>query len=184
MVFKVNGGIINNQTLTGSLRFFKMTGPFAWTVSDGSVNLPVTVSGGAIDKTTYFAVAPGKPVPNSAAEFAFQEITKQADVVLISLQPEPPPGQPPNPGATNEIQFAVSASAFGWGSNEPPYDLPPADKDADPAAAATQMTEAIQALGTKTVYVSGGAPNPETAPVTADVDMGSVTVTEVPFKLA
>ena len=44
MTFKVNGGIINNQTLTGSLRYFKMTGPFAWTVSDGSVNLPVVFS--------------------------------------------------------------------------------------------------------------------------------------------
>ena len=56
MTFKVIGGIINSQTLTGSLRYFKMTGPFAWTVSDGSVNLPVQVSGGAVTATTYFVV--------------------------------------------------------------------------------------------------------------------------------
>jgi hypothetical protein len=178
MTFKVNGGIINSQTLTGSLRFFKMTGPFAWTVSDGSVNLPVSVSGGPGPGTTsYFVVGPDKPVPNSAAALAFVELTKQCDVVLISCQPA-------LYGATTEIQFACSASAFGWGSDVPSYSVPPANMPEDPTAAAPQMQAAVQSLGNQTVYVSVGAPDPAAPPVTAVANLGAVTIVEVPFKLA
>ena len=124
MVFKVNGGIINSQTLTGGMRFFKIVGPFAWTVSDGSVNLPVQVTGGAVPATTYFVVGDGRPVPESAAEIALREICKQADIVVIGLVPGVN-------GTTTEIDIAVSASAFGWGSDYPPYDVPPANQDED-----------------------------------------------------
>lgn len=175
-VFRVNGGIINSQTLTGSLRFFKMVGPFAWTVSDGSVNLPVSVSGGETTATTYFVVGDNKPVPNSAADLAFREITKQCDVVQISLVPDPY-------GDTTEIHFACSASAFGWGSDEPGYSEPPADVGEDPAAAAPAMQAAVRSLGTVTVYVSVGSPDQAEPPVTDDVNMGTVTITEVPFVL-
>lgn len=177
MTMQVNGGIINSQTLTGSLRYFKMSGPFAWTVSDGSVNLPVQVSGGSVTATTYFVVGDGKPVPNSAAELALREISKQCDIVVISLQPD-------LYGLTTQIQFACSASAFGWGSNTPPYDVPPANQPEDPTAAATQMQAAVRALGNKTVYVSVGAPNQAATPVTATANLNTVTITEVPFKLA
>ena len=177
MTFKVNGGIINSQTLTGSLRFFKMTGPFAWTVSNGSVNLPVQVSGGAVTATTYFVVGNDKPVPNSAAAIALAEISKQADIVLISCQPS-------LYGATTEIQFACSASAFGWGSDTPPYSVPPANLPEDPTAAAPQMQAAVRALPNATVYVSVGAANQATPPVTAIANFSTVTITEVPFKLA
>lgn len=177
MVFRVNGGIINDQTLTGSLRFFKMTGPFAWTVSDGSVNLPVSVSGGDVTATTYFVVGDLRPVPNSAADLALQEISKQCGIVMISLQPD-------LYGDTEEIHFACSASAFGWGSDTPPYDVPPADQPEDMTAAAPQMEAAVQALGVKTVYVSVGAANQATPPVTANADLGTVTIVEVPFVLA
>ena len=173
MTFKVNGGIINSQTLTGSLRYFKMTGPFAWTVSDGSVNLPVQVSGGAVTATTYFVVGPDKPVPNSAAALAFVELTKQCDVTIISCQPA-------LYGGTTQIHFACSASAFGWGSDVPVYDAGPEDL----TAAAPAMQAAVQALGNKTVYVSVGAPNQAATPVTAVVNMNVVTIVEVPFKLA
>lgn len=177
MVFRVNGGIVNNQTLTGSLRFFKMVGPFAWTVSNGTVNLPVKVSGGDVTVDSYFVVGNGQPVPNSAAELALQEISKQCDIVQIALVPGPF-------GATTEIHFACSATAFGWGSNVPPYDVPPANLPEDLTAAAPQMQAAVQALGNKTVYVTVGAVNQSLPPVTATANLGAVTITEVPFRLA
>lgn len=177
MAFKVNGGIINQQTLTGSLRYFKMTGPFAWTVSNGSVNLPVSVSGGAVTATTYFVVGEDKPVPNSAAEYALQEISKQCGIVIISCQPA-------LYGDTTQIHFACSASAFGWGSDTPAYSVPPADAPEDLAAAAPAMQAAVRALGNKTVYVSVGSANQAATPVTATANLGTVTIVEVPFKLA
>lgn len=161
---RVNGGIINDQTLTGSLRYFKMVGPFAWTVSDGSVNLPVSVSGGAVTATTYFVVGNDKPVPNSAAEYALQEISKQCSIVIISCQPA-------LYGSITAIHFAISASAVGWGAN-------------DPATTAAEMQAAVRALGAKTVYVSVGAADQAAVPVTAVADLNTVTVVEVPFKLA
>lgn len=168
MVFKVNGGIINSQTLTGSLRFFKMAGPFAWTVSDGSVNLPVKVSGGEVTASSYFVVGDGKPVPNSAADLALSEISKKCDIVIIGIQPD-------LYGDTTSIQFAASASAFGWGADTMPE---------DPSTAAGLMQAAVRALGNKTVYVSVGAPDQSATPVTATANLGTVTITEVPFKLA
>jgi hypothetical protein len=171
MTTRVNGGIINSQTLTGSLRYFKMTGPFAWTVSDGSVNLPVSVSGGAVTATSYFVVGADAPVPDSAAALAFVELTKQCDVTIISCQPA-------LYGATTEIHFACSASAFGWGSDVP------ATGPEDLAAAAPAMQTAVRALGNKTVYVSVGTANQATAPVTAVANLATVTIVEVPFKLA
>jgi hypothetical protein len=173
MTLRVNGGIINSQTLTGSLRYFKMTGPFAWTVSDGSVNLPVLVAGGKVTATTYFVVGADKPVPNSAAALAFVELTKQCDVTIISCQPA-------LYGATTEIHFACSASAFGWGSDVPVYPAGPEDM----TAAAPAMQVAVRALGAKTVYVSVGAPDQAAVPVTAVANLATVTIVEVPFKLA
>jgi hypothetical protein len=175
--FKVNGGIINSQTLTGSLRYFKMTGPFAWTVSDGTVNLPVEVSGGKITATTYFVVGNNKPVPNSAAVLAFAELTKNCDVTIISCQPA-------LYGSTTEIHFACSASAFGWGSDTPPYDVPPANTPEDMTAAAPQMQAAVRALPSTTVYITTGSADSANIPVTATASFASVTVVEVPFKLA
>lgn len=154
MAFRVNGGIINSQTLTGGMRFFKIVGPFAWTVSDGSVNLPVSVTGGTTPTTTYFTVGNGKPVPNSAAELALKEISKQADIVLIGMVPS-------LAGATTEIDIAVSASSFGWGSDYPDYNTPPANANEEqlpttPTHAATEMQAAIRALPNATVYITTG----------------------------
>lgn len=177
MTTRVNGGIITSQTLAGSLRYFKMTGPFAWTVSDGSVNLPVSVSGGAIAATTYFVVGNDRPVPLSAAELALHELSKQCNITIISCQPA-------LYGATTQIHFACSASGFGWGSDTPNYSTPPANAVEDLTAAAPQMQAAVRALGAKTVYVSVGAANQATAPVTATADLNTVVLVEVPFKLA
>jgi hypothetical protein len=187
MVVRVNGGIINDQTLTGGLRFFKIVGPFAWTISDGTVNLPSSVSGGETTSTTYFQVGNGRPVPGSAAEIVLKEISKQADIVLIGLSPSAGAG-------TTELHIGLSASALGWGSDVPPYSVPPANADEQnlpttPTAAATQMQTAIQALSSATVYITAGTnpvppalPNTNT-PVTASASFAAVTVTEVSFSL-
>jgi hypothetical protein len=179
--FRVNGGIINDQTLTGGLRFFKITGPFAWTVSNGSVNLPVVFNGGDPVVTSYFVVGNNNPVPYSAAETVLLEISKQADIVLIGLLPA-------TYGGTTELHIAVSASAFGWGSDDPPYSVPPANADEKqlptvPTGAQVQMQAAIQALPDATVFVSVGAPNPLTIPVPVVVSFAACTVTEVSFSL-
>lgn len=163
MAIRVNGGIINSQTLTGSLRYFKLVGPFAWTVSNGSVNLPVRINGGDPITTTYFVVGDNQPVPGSAADLALQEISKQCDITIIGLKG--------NYGATTEVHIACSASAFGWGSS-------------GVTPAATEMQAAVAALGNKTVYVSVGAANPSTPPATAVANLAAVTITEVPFILA
>ncbi len=179
MVFRVNGGIINQQTLTGGMRFFKIVGPFAWTVSDGTVNLPPQVTGGAVTATTYFQVGDGFPVPNSAAELALKVVTEKADIIVIGLVPGVA-------GTTTEIDIAVSASAFGWGSDFPDYQVPPADTDEDqlpttPTHAATEMQAAIRALPDATVYITAGAQT--VPPVTATASFAAVTVTEVSFSL-
>jgi hypothetical protein len=183
MVVKVNGGIINNQTLTGGMRFFKIVGPFAWTVSDGTVNLPVSTTGGTSPVTTYFEVGDGKPVPNSAAELALRELSKQCDIVLIGLVPS-------LAGNTTEIDIGVSASAFGWGSDLPSYSTPPANADeqqlpTSPTNAAAAMQVAIRAIPNATVYVTAGSTPPlnQQTPVTATANFSTATVTEVSFSL-
>lgn len=178
---KVNGGILNDQSLTGGMRFFKIVGPFAWTVSDGTVTLPVSITGGATSTTTYFQVGNGKPVPNSAAEIALRTISSQANIVVIGLVPS-------LAGNTTEIDIAVSASAFGWGSDYPDYNTPPANTNEDqlpttPTHAATEMQAAIRALPTATVYITTGSSAQTNAPVTASANFSSVTVTEVSFSL-
>jgi len=186
MVVRVNGGIINDQTLTGGLRFFKIVGPFAWTMSNGSVNLPVSVVGGDTAVTTYFTVGNNRPVPNSAAEIVLREISKQADIVLIGLVPGP------TYDLTTGMDIALSASGLGWGSNVPAYDVPPANADeinlptsplGTNTPAATQMQAAIRTIPDATVYITVGAPNPITAPVPTNVSFAGVTVTEVSFSL-
>lgn len=181
MAFQVNGGIINDQTLTGGMRFFKITGPFAWTVSNGSVNLPVIFNGGDPLITSYFVVGNNRPVPNSAANIVLKEISKQADIVLIGLLPN-------TYGATTELHIAVSASAFGWGSNDPLQGVPPANADEKqlptvPTGAQVQMQAALVALPNATVYITVGAANPLTPPVSAVASFAACTVTEVSFSL-
>jgi hypothetical protein len=177
---RVNGGIVNQQTLTGGMRFFKIVGPFAWAVSDGTVNLNVFTTGGAVPVTTYFQVGAGDPVPLSAAELALQVVSQQADIIVIGFVPS-------LAGTTDEIDIAVSASAFGWGSDLPLYQVPPADADEEqlpttPTNAALEMQAAIQALGSITVP-AGGTPSQTTPPATAVVNMATVSVVEVSFSL-
>jgi hypothetical protein len=182
MAIRVNGGIVNNQTLTGGMRFFKIVGPFAWAISNGTVNLPVSVVGGESSVTTYFQVGNGRPVPLSAAEIVLKEVTKQSDIVLV--------GFVSGIGASStEMHIAVSASAFGWGSSLPDYNVPPANADeqqlpTSPTNAAVELQAAIRALPDATVYITAGVAAPQTAvPVTATASFAAVTVTEVSFSL-
>lgn len=176
MVVKVNGGIISDQTLTGKLRFFKMDGRFDWTISDGTVNLPVSFTGGSAGTTTYFVVGENRPIPNSAAEHALRVITEKCDVVQIGVIGVP--------GDDTSIHFACSASAFGWGSSTPGYSDGLADADEDPAAAAAEMQAAVRLLGSVVGYRSvGPAADPEATPVTFTSNMTTVTITEVDFQL-
>jgi hypothetical protein len=124
----------------------------------------VSVTGGAVPATSYFVVGNNRPVPNSAAEYALAEISKQCSIVIISCQPALYAG-------TTAIHFAISATAVGWGA-------------ADPLLTAAEMQAAVQALGNKTVYVSVGAANQAAVPVTAVANLATVAITEVPFKLA
>lgn len=181
MTTRVNGGIFNNQTLTGGMRFFKITGNFAWTVSDGTVNLDVSTTGGATPVTSYFVVGNGRPVPGSAAELVLAEISKQADIVLIGLAPA-------LGAATTELHIALSASGLGWGSDDPAYDAPPANADekqlpTTPTGAETQMQAAIQAMPAADVYITVGSADPTLTPVTNNVSFAGVTVEEVSFSL-
>ena len=181
MAIKVNGGIVNQQTLTGGMRFFKIVGPFAWAVSDGTVNLPVSVSGGATTATTYFQVGNGFPVPDSAAELVLRTLTAKADVVIVGFVPGVN-------GTSTEMDVAFSASAFGWGSDLPDYQTPPADQDEQqlpttPTNAAIEMQAAIQAMPNATVYITTGGTSQATAPVTATATFTAATVTEVSFSL-
>lgn len=183
MVTRVNGGIINQQTLTGGMRFFKIVGPFAWGVSDGTVNLPVSVVGGPsmATVTTYFQVGNGMPVPESAAELVMRTLTAQCDVVVMGFVPS-------QNGSATEMDIACSASAFGWGSDFPAYDVPPANADEDqlpttPTHAATEMQAAIRAMPNATVYITVGSADQTLTPVTATAVFTGVTVTEVSFSL-
>ena len=108
-------------------------------------------------------------------------ISKQADIVLIGMDPD-------IYGSTVEIHIGVSASAFGWGSDLPNYQVPPANADEEqlptsPTNAETQMTAAINAMPNATVYVSVGAANPLTVPVSAVISFAGITVEEVSFSL-
>lgn len=180
MTTRINGGIINEQSLTGGMRFFKITGDFAWTVSDGTVNLDVSTTGGATPVTYYYVVGEGRPVPESAAELVLREISKKADIVIIGLSPD-------DTGAT-ELHIGVSASAFGWGSDDPAYDAPPANADEKqlpdtPTGAETEMQAAIQAMSAADVYITTGSADPTNTPVTNNVSFAGVTVEEVSFSL-
>jgi hypothetical protein len=183
MVFRVNGGIINQQTLTGGMRFFKIIGPFEWAVSDGTVNLPVSVSGGAVTATSYFVVGNGRPVPGSAAEKVLEVVTRKSDIVVIGFMDGVD-------GNSTEMHIAVSASAFGWGSDSPGYSTPPADADetqlpTTPTGAEVELQAAIRALPDATVYITTGGAQDDNSepPVSTVVSFATVSVGEVSFSL-
>lgn len=162
-VTKVHGGIVTDQMLAGSLAHFKITGAtFGATLSDGTINLNLSTSGGDPVATTYFVVGEGKPVPDSAAELVLRVILSKCTIVQLGLDDE---------FATTEIHLAIENSSIGW-----------IDANADIDVA--QMQTAIRALGTVTVPASiGVVPDATAVPVTADIDLSAVIVENVPYQL-
>lgn len=164
MTVKINGGITISQSLTGSLKYFKMTGAFAYTVSDGTVTLAGAVSGGT-STTTYPLVGVNDPVPNSLAALAINAIMTKCTVVETGVVGAP--------GSETAIHFSAENTSFGW-------------LDANGAVDTAAMVAAIAALGaTVTVpTTSGGAVGDNTVPPATAARSTTVAITQVPFVLA
>jgi hypothetical protein len=164
MAERVNGGIINDQMLAGSLLHFKIVGSLAYAVSDGTVTVGSPSSGGNPDVTRYPLVGINRPVPESLAEHIVKKLSEKCTIVQIGLVGAP--------GSETEMHISVNATAFGWIDT---------NGDVDTAA----MVSAIGDPATIEVYTtSGGAAEDNTQqPVKVSVST-TVTVTEVPFVLA
>lgn len=97
MVTRVNGGIFNNQALTGSLCHYRILGAnFSGAISDGNY-VVVNGAGPNIDLT----LGLGEPVPNSAAEIIMGIVTRLATVVITN----------PTSGG---LYFATENNDSGW----------------------------------------------------------------------
>lgn len=169
MTLRVHGGIISDQTLSGSLKHFKITkaaGDFGYVISDGTVTIPPSSKGGPEGSTTTFyqIVDDGEAVPESAAELALRQIVEKCTIVQI--------GVVGSPDAT-EIHIAIENTSIGWIDS---------NNDIDTAA----MAAAIAALGSVTVpTTSGGSAGDNTVtPQTESIDLSDVAVEEVTYQLA
>jgi hypothetical protein len=168
MVLRVNGGIVSDQMLSGSLSHFKIIAgtDFGYVVSDGSITIPPSSKGGPTGSTVqYFhLVGEGEAVPESTAELILRAIAERCTIVQIGLVGTP---------ECTEIHIAVENTSIGW-----------IDEDGEIDVAA--MTAAIVALGTVTVNTTNGGPAGDNTvtPVTENIDLTSTTVTEVSYVLA
>ncbi len=168
MTLRVHGGIISDQTLTGSLLHFKITkaaGNFGYVVSDGSVTIPPSSKGGPEGSTVTFyqLIDDGDAVPESAGELVLRAIAEKCTVVQIGLVGTPD---------VTEIHIAIENTAIGWIDNASEIDT-----DA--------MATAIADLGSVTVPTTSGTPDDNTAtPVTEAIDLSDVAVELVPYVLA
>lgn len=161
MVTKVNGGVIVDQMLAGSLRHFKLIADFGVVVSPGNVKLENSSSaGGNPQVTTHFTVPIGKGVPDSGGDLALRVVGEKCTVVQIGLVSAA--------ARVSEIHIACDASAFAWADN-------------------TEIQTAIRALGAA-ITVPDEAANPDPgigSPVTEILNFSAMTVTEVTsFELA
>lgn len=159
MPTKVNGGIINDQMLAGSLRHFKLDMDFGVVVSPGDVKLESSSSGGNPAVTSYFTVPVGKGVPDSGADLALRVVMEKCTVVQIGLVEAA--------NRVGEIHIACENTSFAW----------------DDAAA---MQTAIRALGAA-VEVPDQSASPDPAigiPVIELLNFSAMTVTESPYELA
>lgn len=162
---RVSGGIIADQTLTGSLKYFKMAGAFAYTVSDGTITLDSSTAGGDPGVTYYYLVGADKPVPESLAELALRQIMEKCNIVEIGILGAV--------GAETAIHFSAANTSFGW-------------LDAAGAVDTVAMVAAVAALGANVTVptTTGGDVDDNTvAPVTISRST-TVTIVEVPFLLA
>jgi hypothetical protein len=167
MVLRVNGGILADQSLSGSLSHFKIVAAvdFGYVVSDGTVTIPPSSKGGPSGSTTtyYHSVAVGEAVPESAAELILRALSEKATIVQIGLVGDP---------ECTEIHIAMENTSIGW-------------VDASGAIDVAAMTAVIVALGTVTVATTnaGAVDDNTVVPVTENIDLTGTTVTEVPYVL-
>lgn len=162
---RINGGIITDQMLTGSLLYFKMTGAFAYTVSDGTVTLLPSTSGGT--STTYYnLVGVDRPVPGSLADDVLRVLSERCTIVDIGVIGAP--------GSETAIHMAISGTAFGW-------------IDATGAVDVTAMEDAVtDTLGANVTVptTSGGAVDDNTVLPETVSRSTAVTIVETTFELA
>jgi len=160
MTTRINGGIITDQMLSGSFRYFKMTGTFVNTVGQGTVATPTTIipgqqiEGGNPNSITQKLVQPGAAVANSVADRVFRVITSKCTVLLISLISD------------TEIHFVAEAGTCGW---ETTADIK--------AALVVSGVDGTNFIGTK-VIGDPAIPN-STAAGAAQYDLSTIAITEV-----
>lgn len=162
---RVNGGIISDQMLAGTLKYFKMVGTFAYAVSDGTVTVGPGTSGGSTPTTYYNLVGTDQPVPESLAEHALSVIQERCTVVEIGFVGAP--------GAETALHFAAENTAFGWID---------AAGDVDTAAMVAAIAAAGATITVPTTH-AGAVDDNTVAPATATPST-TVVITEVPFILA
>lgn len=101
-VIRVSGGIINDQMLTGSQRYFKLGGVnFSGTISDGSVTISLDYGSSLPpERQTIVTLGEGEPVPNSAAEQALRVVQQKATIVVV--------------GVDAEVHYALENTSMAW----------------------------------------------------------------------
>lgn len=169
MTLRVHGGIISDQTLSGSLLHFKIIADinFGYVVSDGTVTIPPSSKGGPAGSTTtyYQLVDDGEAVPESAGELILRALSEKCTVVQIGLVGL-------DAYVATEIHIAIENTSFGW-------------IDETNAIDTDAMAAAIAALGTVTVATTaGGTPGDNTVtPVTEAIDLSATTVETAVYQL-
>ena len=170
MVLRVNGGIISDQSLSGSLSHFKIIAAtdFGFVISNGTVTVPPSSKGGPDGGTVtfYHLIGTDEAVPESTGELMLRAISERCTIVQIGLIDN---GINPE---TTEIHIAIENSSIGWMTEAGEHDV-------------AAMQAAIVALGTVTVATTaGGAEGDNTVtPVTEDIDLTGTTVEEVAYVL-
>lgn len=164
---KVNGGIISDQMLSGSLKYFKMVGDFAPTVSAGTVNVDSSTTGGDPGATYYFVVGSSdvpRPVPGSLADVALRAIAERCGIVEIAVIG--------GNGTETAIHFSTANTSFAWIDDAGAVDV-------------IAMQDAVAAAGATVAVpdLSGTVDDATSLPVTKDAST-TVVITEVPFELA
>ena len=152
-ITRVHGGIVNEQIMKGTLRFYEMVlaGAFKYTDSDGTVLLQnIPTYGG-----TSNVVGNGKSVSRSAAEIAFQVIQTKATITMIRILDD------------DTIQFAIENETNAWDTTTLGGD---STSDAD-----NNMQSALRALGTINV--------PSNLITGQNVNFSTITVVEKDFEL-
>ena len=177
MTVRVHGGVYNDSWLTGSLRYFSITGvDFSGykSASDQTITLPAgATSGDAGSVDVDFKT--GEIVPDSAAEMVYEIISRRSTPVIWHID------------STGVLHFALENTAAGYIAeyeNAAANKGVPADKTLASGGEAVEVLKADIDSG-QTAFVNSDR---NTAGLTGlgydDIDVsGSGEVVEVPFIL-